>query len=71
METRDYMEFREIENAEGTDATVRVYFLGVLVHTIEHAWTRPGGEVYTEREVCVIRAQRTVQQSWDRAGSTR
>jgi hypothetical protein len=71
MKTSDYMEFREIENAGGTDADEQVYFLGRHVHTIKNTWTRPGGHVYTEREMCVVRAQQAVQLLWNQTGGTR
>jgi hypothetical protein len=67
METSDYeyMEFREVETKEGTDADLEVYFLGVRVGTIKDTWTRPGGAVYCEREACERRAQRAIQRLWD------
>lgn len=68
MEISNYMEFREVENAACTDANVEIYFLGMKVHTIQNAWTRPGGAVYSEKERCVWRAQRAVKRIWDELG---
>jgi hypothetical protein len=64
METLDYMEFREVVNAAEVDADIRVFFLGIHVHTIKNVWTRPGGHVYTEKKQCVKRAQQAVQRLW-------
>jgi hypothetical protein len=68
METRDYMEFREVENEAGTDAKILVFFMGVLVGTIRGAWTRSGGHVFSEREMYERRAQKAVLRLWDLAG---
>lgn len=68
MDTRAYMEFREVENEDGTDANLEVYFLGTHVHTIRNAWTRPGGAAYSEKEQCVWRAQRAVKRLWNEFG---
>jgi hypothetical protein len=69
--TDDYMEFREVTNAAQTNADIQVYFLGVLVHTIKDAWTRPGGYVYCEREAAVRQAQHAIQRLWDQVESAR
>jgi hypothetical protein len=66
-----FFEFREVENAQGTDADIHVYFLDTHVDTIKNTWTRPGGYVYTQKEACVKQAQRAIQQLWDQAGGTR
>jgi hypothetical protein len=68
VKTTDFMEFREVENESGTDAVIEVYVLGTLVQTIRNAWTRPGGWVYTEKEQCVQRVQRTIRLGWEQAG---
>lgn len=70
MENNSYIEFREVSD-DLKDADLQVYFLGMHVHTIKNAWSRPGGHVYTEQEMCVKRAQRAVQRLWDQAEETR
>jgi hypothetical protein len=65
METRDYIEFREVDNPQELDTDIQVFFLGVHVHTIKNVDIRPGGHVYVEKEQCVRRAQQAVQHLWD------
>lgn len=68
MDITSFIQFREVENADGTDADIEVWFFGVHVETIKNAWTRPGGHVYVEKEQCVARARRAIIREWERAG---